>query len=380
MKAWQNSMAAGVPPHSAKMLILCVDRDNDVGVKTGLETPIVGRDRCVDAATKLALADPEEADANAIFAAVREYDDLTQKGYACEVAVVAGLFERGVEADQKVLKEVRSIIQSSSIDGVVLVTDGTEDEQVIPIIQGLIPVVSVRRIIIKHSRSVEESYAVLARYLKMLIYDPRYSRYFLGVPGVLLLAIGILVVFGRLTEAIAVSLGIIGIALIVRGFELDRMVASLSKIRPTGFIRLFSMAASGLIILASIYQGFARISMSGQYAQVIENPQLIFEYGPYLLGLFLIESLNFFWAGFGVFFGGSLLYYWIRRSFKIIRPAVGLLILVLLYIPMLQFSLILMGSGSTVTLISFLLIGLAIVFLVVVIAYQYLAARRVRGR
>ena len=66
----------------SRLLIVCVDRDNDIEVKTGIKTPVVGKDLCLNAATKLALSDPEEADANAIFAAVKEYDGSAFKGRA----------------------------------------------------------------------------------------------------------------------------------------------------------------------------------------------------------------------------------------------------------------------------------------------------------
>ncbi|HDI85828.1 MAG TPA: DUF373 family protein, partial [Candidatus Korarchaeota archaeon] len=38
------------------MLILCVDRDDDLGLKTGLRGPVVGVEANTEAATRLALA------------------------------------------------------------------------------------------------------------------------------------------------------------------------------------------------------------------------------------------------------------------------------------------------------------------------------------
>ena len=59
-----------------RILVLCVDRDDDLGMKAGINTPILGRKENVNAAASLALRDPEEADANAMFEAVRIYDNL----------------------------------------------------------------------------------------------------------------------------------------------------------------------------------------------------------------------------------------------------------------------------------------------------------------
>ena len=53
---------------------------------------------------------------------------------------------------------------SPRADATVFVSDGEDDETVIPIIRTIVPVISIQRIIIKHSRSVEYSYAVLGRY------------------------------------------------------------------------------------------------------------------------------------------------------------------------------------------------------------------------
>ena len=95
----------------------------------------------------------------------------------------------------------------------------------IPIIQSLKPIVSVERVAVKHSQTVEETYQVLGRYLRMLVFDPHYSKYALGVPGLILLLAGILVVTGHAFEAGLSAILIIGGAFLVRGFSVDRTVA-----------------------------------------------------------------------------------------------------------------------------------------------------------
>ena len=87
-----------------KTLILCVDRDDDLGNKGGVITPAVGRRRCVDAALALGLADPEDSDTNALLAAVNPYDQEPKggaQGKQVEVDCIAGHPRVGVEADRK---------------------------------------------------------------------------------------------------------------------------------------------------------------------------------------------------------------------------------------------------------------------------------------
>ena len=35
-----------------KLLVICIDRDDDLGRKTGIPTPVVGRDACIEAAQR----------------------------------------------------------------------------------------------------------------------------------------------------------------------------------------------------------------------------------------------------------------------------------------------------------------------------------------
>ena len=126
----------------------------------------MGRDPCINAGVRLAIEDPEDPDANAIFAAIKTYEELISKGYSSQVALVAGKFNRGIEADEKIGLEIQNVLGEYRADAAVIVSDGEDDETVVPVIQTMVPVISIQRIIIKHSRSVEYSYAVLGRYSK----------------------------------------------------------------------------------------------------------------------------------------------------------------------------------------------------------------------
>jgi len=71
-------------------LVVCVDRDDDLGRKAGVVGPVVGRANVLDAALKLGTADPEDADTNAMFAAVHLLDQIRETGEDAEVVVLTG--------------------------------------------------------------------------------------------------------------------------------------------------------------------------------------------------------------------------------------------------------------------------------------------------
>ncbi len=358
--------------------MLCVDRDDDLGTKAKVQSPVVGRDQALAAATKLALADPEEADANAIFAAVKKYDELSRAKTPCEVAVVCGEVNRGFEADKRVGKQISALLSDSSYSGVVLVSDGGEDEQVVPIIQSLKPIVSVQRVAVKHSQTVEETYEVLGRYLRMLVFDPHYSKYALGVPGLILILAGLLIVLGHAPEAGLATLLIIGGAFLIRGFSVDRTVAGLLQRGPTGYIRLFSMVTAVLVVIVGLDTGYvAMLSDTAAVAAIQADPSQFFVYGGTLMGNFLGGSLNLVWAGIAVYAVGALLSHIARDSVRWRRDSYVLLMLAILYFPVRTFSDFLVSGTQVATffLISYVLIGLAAIFVLTITIYPRVRTR-----
>ena len=339
-----------------KLLVICVDRDNDVGEKAGIQTPVIGRDGCIEAAQRLALEDPEDADSNSIFAAIKTYEDLISKGYQVEVVTIAGVKNRGVQADEKILEETKKVLEKFTANGAVIVSDGEDDESVIPVIQNVLPVVSVQRVVMKVSRSVEYSYAVFGKYLKMLAYDAKYSKFFLGVPGILLLIGGVATVFGYTAEIFAVLVSILGGAFLVRAFDIDSVWSSWSKPTPMGFIRMFTMVAGVLLILSSVPAGVSAIDTElveadTQFITKITNKVIV--------GQFVSGVLPILWIGMGSIFAGTLLSNWIGGIPRQISDILRIIVLGALYPTVFQFTNIMINDEPSLTLIPPLLGGLA---------------------
>ena len=368
MKDKRNLDYASISTHYRRVLVVCIDRDNDLGKNGGVETPVFGRDQCISAGTRLAIEDPEDADANSIFGAVKIYEELVTKGYETEVAVIAGAYNRGVEADEKISSELIAVLSKFKAEGIVIVSDGEDDETVIPLIQAMIPVISIQRIIMRHSRSVEYSYAVFGKYIKMLIYDPRYSKFFLGVPGALLIASGFATIFGFTREALALVLSILGVAFVIRAFDIDKAIGSLNRTTPSTFIRIFSTFAGIMIILVGISNGISSIPdgavpKDASITGIITNRIVV--------GDFVHGSITLIWIGLGTIFGGILLSNWFKGSIRILSDILRLVILGLIFIPAIQFTSVLTDKTNPFNLISSLFIGLAITLVATTFLFQY---------
>ena len=340
-----------------KLLVICIDRDDDLGRKTGISTPVVGRDACIEAAQRLALEDPEDADSNSIFFAVKTYEDLVSKGYKAQVITATGVENRGVQADEKVASEIKSVLEKFSANGAVIVSDGEDDEMVIPVIQNVIPVISVQRVVMQVSRTIEHSYAVFGKFLKLVMYNPKYSKFFLGVPGILLLIGGIGAVTGYNAEIFAVLVTILGGAFLIRAFDIDKAWANWAKPTPEGFTRMFTLITGLILIAASVPAGIANVSLENS-SNDIGIINLITD--NIVIGQFVSGMIPFLWIGIGTVFVGILFSNWLNRKLRHISDLLRIIVLVALYPTVHQFTNILMHGESSFSLIVPLIAGFAV--------------------
>jgi putative membrane protein len=261
-----------------RILILCVDRDDDVEVKAGVKTPLLGRTANLDGAVALALKDPEEPDANAMFEAVRLYDRLQnekQPEEIFEVATISGSDLGGVSADRKVVSELNNLLESFTANEVILVSDGYSDEAVLPLVESRVPVSSVRRIVIKHSESIEETAAVFTKYVKLLVDNPRYARVALGLPGLLVFIFGVLWAINNFVYPGAIDyygiaiVIVLGGFLLIKGFGVDKSAKDaynwIKDYSPPSLpmqISNYTVFAGILCVAVSVYLGVQNVNIN----------------------------------------------------------------------------------------------------------------------
>jgi putative membrane protein len=302
-------------------------------VKAGVKTPILGRDENVNAAVALALRDPEEPDANAIFEAVKIYDRLresadSEESHAeCQIATIAGSELGDVGADKELVSELTEVLKEYPASEVVLVTDGFADETILPLVQSRVPVTSVRRVTVRHSESIEETVWLFSRYVKMLFENPRYARMALGLPGLLLIIFAVLYVLNWTSYSLIALLIVLGAYLVVKGFMIDKAVGNFYKwVREysppsvpsliTGFVAL----AGFLLIAIGAYQGFYQASA---YAAAI-SPPLIYPSDwivalPTLFGHFLSEAIFLTVVGIFIALFGRAVHWLLEHDSRLLR-------------------------------------------------------------
>src|SRR5207249_5764109 len=169
-----------------KTLVLCIDRDNDIGAKTGIRSPVLGREANLAAATKLGLADPEDSDVNALLSAVSIYDGLVKESQEAEVATICGDVRVGSISDLALTKQLDEVLGQLRPDRVFLVSDGAEDEAFAPVIGSRIQVDHVRRVYVRQTPTAESLYYTIGRQLK----NPRVRRKIIAPLGYVFVLFG----------------------------------------------------------------------------------------------------------------------------------------------------------------------------------------------
>ncbi|UIP00817.1 DUF373 family protein [Halobaculum sp. CBA1158] len=217
------------------ILVLPVDLDDDLGRKTGVRTPVVGRDAVEEAAVKLATADPEDSDVNVLFQAINAYDDLLADPTVDEevaVAAVTGVDEGDVKANRAVGEEIDTVLAALSTGEevrAIVITDGAQDESVLPVIRSRVPLDGVRRVVVRQAQDLESIYYTM----KQVLDDPETRGTILIPLGVLLLVYPFSVIAGMLDLPGAVVVGglstLLGLYSLWRGLGLEETVDGIAE-------------------------------------------------------------------------------------------------------------------------------------------------------
>jgi len=259
-----------------KTLVLCVDRDDDIGVKTGIRGPLIGRDDNLAAAMKLGLVDAEDSDVNALLSAVALYDDLIKQGMDAEIATITGDVRVGSISDIALTQQLDRVIEEVRPDRAFLVSDGAEDEAFAPILGSRLRVDHVRRVFVRQTAGVQSLYYQIARQMK----NPKVRRKILAPLGFVLVAFGVLYAFLP-SAAGALLLVLAGLYLLVIALPLSSIrdfIGRLGEVTDrigrdvaSGDFSIFFNISATILALVGVFFGIdiARMQAQGYLSQFL---------------------------------------------------------------------------------------------------------------
>lgn len=201
-------------------LVLCVDRDDDLGRKAGLHGPIIGRTAVLEAAGKLGAADPEDTDTNALFGGLRLYDELREDEQDVEVVALTGSAKVGVVSDRIIAEQLDQVLKEHPAEAAYFVSDGAEDEYLLPILASRVRIDGVRRVVVRQAPGIESTYYTVTRALK----DPKLRAKTVLPFALVLIVLGLAAAAGQLVWGFIGLLLLIGVYLIFWTFDVDEAI------------------------------------------------------------------------------------------------------------------------------------------------------------
>ncbi len=238
-------------------LIICIDRDDDIGEKAHVRSPLIGRKANIEAAVKLATADPEDSDTNTIFGGVKVFDELTAKGVDAEIITFAGDKNVGIISDQKIANQLDLLLKKFNAESAIFISDGAEDESLLPIVQSRIKIDSVKRIVVMQSANLESTYYII----KHAFNDPKISQTFFVPLGLASLIYAFFLLIDYPQGAIIGILAAIGIYMLYRGFgeNINYLWEKVKDSFYSGRMSFFTYATAAVIALVATILGLVSI-------------------------------------------------------------------------------------------------------------------------
>ena len=275
-----------------KTLVLNIDRDDDFGRKAKVKSPIIGYANNLEAANKLGQEDPEDSDLNAIFYAISTYNKLKKEGKKVEIATICGHINVGFKSDEIIAEQLEEVIAKTKAYDVILISDGAEDEYILPIIQSRIKITSVSRVSVKQSRELEDTYY---RFMKILD-DDKVKKQFILPVALVFIVWAIFTLIG--IAAAGFILLTLGVYLLIRAFSWEKNISLMSEDIKSGFLTgklsIYTYIVSIIVLLAF-----------GIYAYTSTNFQTEFIFLPIISFVFyMVWGIVF--AGWLIVFGRAV--------------------------------------------------------------------------
>lgn len=334
-----------------KLLVLSVDRDNDIGLKVGRKGPITGKEDILKTAQHLGLKDPEDSDVNTLYQTIRVWEEV-KKNYNARAVVLTGDRSVGMASDQEIGKQLDQVLKKFPAEGAILVTDGAEDEHIMPIVQSKLPILSVNRLVVKQAERLESTYYKIKDFIDESLENPKYARLVFGLPSIILLLYAL---FG--IEAGRAIIGVLGVYLLIKGFKLEKYVYTAFDELKTAFTRRrFAFFAYTVAIAFGILATFRGYNSLTDWSDVG-----LFETS----AAFVSSSVYFYFLAGTMAWVGRQINMKERVGKKIISvPMFGLAISIVIYTAA---DMILSTQFSTLNFLSSVILGFFLIFAAVLI-------------
>jgi len=240
-----------------RTLVLCVDRDDDLGRKVDMKGPIIGRRDNLRAAMALGLADPEDSDTNTLLMSLKIYDETVADGVEVEIATITGDRAVGRISDRELNRQLELVLQDIQPDYTILVTDGAEDSEILPMLYSRTKIERIKTVIVRQAKNLEGWWVMINRLI-----EDKGARNTVGIPVAsffLLLSFGLFL--GRPELGFAFLFLFLGIFFYIKVFRQEETIKTLkdrvSDVFQSGSSRWIVKLILAVVIIYGLLQSIS---------------------------------------------------------------------------------------------------------------------------
>ena len=267
---------------------MCVDRDDDLGVKASVSSPVIGRKNNLKALVSLGIEDPEDSDANVMFMGLKLYRKYIEMGREVEIATICGDKSVGVVSDANLVRQFYAVMEQFSPDTVVLVSDGAEDEFILPVISQRVQVEHIERVVVKQSQNLESTFYIVTSALK----NPKIGKRIIVPIALALMVWGLLMIVGLTEIAIGLMLGFLALFLLSKGLNLEDQVArafedTRGALKTRRYLLFSGVFLSMILIISGLLYSFLT------YWQEEETGRFIFFFARTFVPFIILAAMSY---------------------------------------------------------------------------------------
>ncbi|MGA9403137.1 DUF373 family protein [Haladaptatus sp.] len=274
-------------------LVVCVDRNDDIGRKTGLEMPVAGWEAVQALVTDVGLADPEDSSVNCLLEALRVARDLRDEDEESMVAVISGTADTRVGADRAVAAQLDDLIAEHHPDSTIIVIDSAEDERLVPIVESRVRVDAVDRVVVRQARDIESTYYLLKQFLA----DEELRQTVLVPTGIALIAFPVLLLRLGLAMATSAIAAVVGLFALYKGLAIGSYFRNLpGEARDalySGRVSIVTYVVAVGLSLIGVFAGALRAAPMDSTGNVLMTAMaFVFESVPWIAVAALTASMG----------------------------------------------------------------------------------------
>ncbi|MEM4702845.1 MAG: DUF373 family protein [Archaeoglobaceae archaeon] len=173
-----------------------------------------------------------------------------------ELGVVTGNKNVGKISDSKIAEQLDAIQMKFDPRSVIVVTDGSEDEFVLPLIYSRFKVDALHRVVVRQSKTLEGTYFLLKR----MFNEPKVARVTLAPLGIMFLVYSIFLLMQHPEWGIGGIILFLGLYFVVKAYGLDKVISefmsAVKRSASEGRLSFIFYLGAGMLLLIGISTGF----------------------------------------------------------------------------------------------------------------------------